>query len=306
MPEMSFDIKTKSYAQGIKGLMVTGTSYLTTISASTLSAKTVMYSTFIDPFSLATTRLTGIARQFLKWKPISITFSFIPSVPSTSGGSYSLSVIPDPNYPLYYTGDDLLRRVLSIDHSVLCNLFTPTSTKFSWYEDEPWYYLEDSGGDLRFSTPALFTLCCVNAPLLDDLSDVGTLVVSYEIALCGSTYDLSEPTTTGTYTENSMTSSDFKTWKLDTTKFTPSPGAVPVVSLRLTALSSSQLVFQTLSGVAISLKVGSVLYAFQTDVANTWLVCLFPNQSESSILMWKNPMSAQTGSFSCTYQVVNP
>lgn len=304
IPSMSFDMRTKSYAQGVKGVLLTGTSYLSTVNASVLSSKTLMYSTFLDPFSFASSRLSGIAKQFLKWKPLSLTFHFTPSVPSTSGGSYSLSILPDPNYPLYFTGDDLMRRVLSVDHSVICNLFTPSSTTFKWYDDEPWYYLNDDGSDIRFTTPGIFAMCCVNAPVLSEMNDVGTLSFSYEIALCGATYDLDQPVTTGTYVENSMSSEDYKNFKLVSNKFIPIPKA-PLVQLRVTSIEN--LLFRTVSGAAISLKVGSTIYAYQSDVALTWVVCLTPAPSEATLLQWSSPSTMpSTGSIKFTYTIMNP
>jgi len=164
---------------------VKGTEYLGTVKQIGTSSKVALFSQLVNPVYVEGSRIANIAKMYTRWRPRSVEFHFAPSVPSTSGGSYALAIIPDSAEPFLEVGEALARKVMSIDHALICNQFTPGHTRFSWPADAEWSYVNSESEDDRFAAQAQFIMMQMSGTALASNAPLGELFVTYDYEFTG-------------------------------------------------------------------------------------------------------------------------
>ncbi len=183
-PHLDYESYTRKLGNlNISG--VRGTEYLGSIRQIGTSPKVSLFSQLINPVYVEGSRLNAIAKMYTRWRPRSVGFHFAPSVPSTSGGSYAMAILPDAADPFLEVGEALARKVMSIDHALICNQFTPGHTKFSWPADNDWAYVNSESQDDRFSSLAQFVMMQMSATTLAANTSLGELFITYDFEFCG-------------------------------------------------------------------------------------------------------------------------
>jgi hypothetical protein len=187
------------------GSHVIGTEYLGPLTVRTTAAPSqtqpgeVVYRQPITPLALAGTRLRILAELFQRYRMNHLTLHYVPVVPATVGGAFSMFMSYDPDIDLtsISTGDQLQRVVLSMEDAVMVQVFGGVS--ITWRRDldtEYWTRLGDSSA--RLSIPGSFTV--ISASSFNDATaastgslTAGNIWISYDIEFYNIGLLLSDP-----------------------------------------------------------------------------------------------------------------
>lgn len=184
LPKLEYDTTSKKLGN-LNITNVRGTEYLGTVKQIGTSSKVALFSQLVNPVYVEGSRIATIAKMYTRWRPRSVEFHFAPSVPSTSGGSYAMAIIPDSAEPFLEVGEALARKVMSIDHALICNQFTPGHTRFTWPGDSEWSYVNGESEDDRFAAQAQFIMMQMSNSTLAANSALGELFVTYDYDFTG-------------------------------------------------------------------------------------------------------------------------
>jgi len=181
-------LEYNEYHKKLGSLNITGlkgTEYLGTIRQIGTSSKVSLFNQLINPVYVQGSRLAAMAKMFTRWRPRSVKFHFAPSVSSLAGGSYAMAILPDSAGTFLEAGEALARKVMSIDHALIANSFTPGHTAFTWDSSNEWAYVDSESEDDRFAALAQFIMIQMSNTSLTANSALGELFVEYDFEFCG-------------------------------------------------------------------------------------------------------------------------
>jgi hypothetical protein len=190
-------VSAQPLENGIDGVLVTGSEYLTSITVLTYnpsltietSAGDCIYSVPIHPKFFSGTRLLALARLYQKYKYRRLIFEYIPTVPSTQSGSLLMFMTYDPEQNIFVLSDEdtRLREAMSHTGAQMFNVYTYGRCHLDDDKQLDWYDFE-TGNEPRFEMQGVFNIMAASIfdPITVDPGDLltlGNIVIHYEIEL---------------------------------------------------------------------------------------------------------------------------
>jgi len=154
----------------------------TNASGTNIFAGVTSFYTF-DPVNIGG-RVSTAASIFTRFRVLSATVEYVPSVGSTSGGSLALAILDDVGTSAEESGITSYATAIQLRRSVSMTTWRNQTLFYRPVDRNKWYYVTTDSGDSRFEIP--FTLVCFGMSLADS-TIYGTFVIRYSIEFKGQT-----------------------------------------------------------------------------------------------------------------------
>lgn len=297
IPDQTFSRDSFQFGN-VHGERVRGSEFLTTVHQVGTSAQVMLAALICNPCLWLGTRIAIIAQTFLRWRAIQITVEFVPSVPSTAGGSLSLAIAPDSTQDFTSVGDTLSRQIFSLDHNVQFSTFEHAAVEMTWNQGSDWLYLQsDDDGDDRFENCAVIAMAMLNATTLAANSVLGTLMIHYDLEFAAEMVIPSAMTTMEnlTFSHAYMARDTFGILNTDFVSAPASQEYGQIYALIVTGLGGVTWTFydpnsSAANGGTITVSVGSLLFMRNNGAAaNVWYIAAsLPAAGNENVLRWQN------------------